>query len=141
VVCCVLEEVHERLAEHCLVDLDRYQLRIDIDLDKAATERRARGPDRVEAELIDGHAHEPGAQDSGLDPGRVEQVRKKPHEPFGLVLQIGEHRVPHTRFDIWRSQCCCDRRDRRHGRAEVVREGVQERTGESRRLVERHPVR
>ena len=116
----VLEEVHEHLADHRLVDLDRRQVRIEIDLDGAASERAARVVDGGPAELLDGHMHQQRAQGAGLDPRRLEQVRDEPYETFGLGFQIGDHRVVHVRVDIRRPQHGCDRGDRGQGRAEVV---------------------
>jgi hypothetical protein len=80
VACGVLKQVHERLANHRLVDLDRRQMPLDIDLHEATAER--------------------GAQGAGLDPRCLEQVRDEPCQTLGLAVEVGEHRVAQVRVEI-----------------------------------------
>jgi hypothetical protein len=61
VACGALEQLHERLTTHRLVDLDRRQMRLEIDLHEATAER-GRVVDGGSAELLDGHPHEPGGR-------------------------------------------------------------------------------
>ena len=71
----VLEQVHEHLADHRLVDADGRQLGGAVDVDDLVVEGRGRIVDGRVEQLVDRHQRAPRLQHAGLDAREVEHVR------------------------------------------------------------------
>ena len=89
----VLEQIHEHLPDHRLVDAHGRQLGGAVDVDDLPVERRCGIVDRGVEQLVDGHERAPRLQDAGLDAREVEHVGDQPHEAVGLVLDAAEQRL------------------------------------------------
>ncbi len=132
----VLEQVHEHLADHRLVDAHGRQLGRAVDVDDLAVERRGGIVDRGVEQLVDRHDRAPRLQHAGLDAREVEHVGDQPHEPIGLVLDSADQRLALVLGHVL-AQGRGGRGDRRERRAQIVRDRLQQRGAQAVGLLER----
>ena len=132
----VLEQVHEHLADHRLVDAHGRQLGGAVDVDDLAVERRGGVVDRGVEQLVDGHDRAPRLQHAGLDAREVEHVGDQAHEPVGLVLDAGDQRLALVLGHVL-AQGRGGGGDRGERRAQVVRDGLQQRGAQAVGLLQR----
>ena len=98
---------------------------VDVDVGGSGAEARERGGD----DLVDADRRQADVERAGLEPAHVEQVADERVEPVGLLVDRGEELASclGRPVDVVLEQARHRRLDRRERRAQVVRDGGEER--------------